>query len=1534
MSVVSNRYITRAFAEHPIASWPIDDEAYFLSLISNANRNLTTWTQTKCLVTTTPSFSISDETPFKNDQIYYIIGNAAQITTTTNIEIYKSNIFQLNSLNSILKTFCFNAYIYENSSYVNYYEFGYRYLDTQTSTIKEVSVQKISSNAKEWINLQNVFDVTQFDTQQAEIFIRINVRSGGSSGDYDFAVNGLSLGQWSESFCSKNLGSIPELLPASAGLTSTYGLPSEQYGPLSDNAYYVVQNGKLLAKNNSVPMVFGSENCTSLYPSDTSLPSFIFPGKGFLSESGRYRSFTVEFWMRINPNTKNQRRIFGPLDSDYGLYVSEGFISLVIGNEIKTHNIQNWYRPMLIHLVYSASKVSLIINAEQVAEIQINQDNIILPLLNEWIGFYSYSDISLFQIDCLSIFPYEVPLTVAKRRFVWGQGVESQEIIDSSFKGKTASINFPNANYAVNSVYPDKERWDAGSYNNITATTNYIDMPNYQLPNIFLSGRDVNIWYQDNKMVNAAEYSTDHPNFITFRPNQTTRTNLSDNPSFESNTTKWSLNGTGTTIARITTDAKYGSSCLGITKAAVADSGANYATASGSRVAVLPNTAYTASVWVKIPTGNATSGIRIRAITYTAVTGGSTVATTNGTTTSIASNNGWVRLSITITTGATVNALGIQVSQPTAGTAGQQFLVDGLLIEQTDSVKPYFDGSFAESDAKAISKSWTGTASNSTSQISIWSTSGTNWTEKCYLQFSNANILNAPISAIYGVFELKENIATERPLIHIVNNLNGKRFEININSYIISYKYDGTQLLSVNTSGEDHVVAGIHIPTLAQNFGYDISSFFSSYENLEIYVGGAPDTTSKIYETFESKIYNISFCNSDNYSEISNHFGSQGFVNYADDTLINHYATYTLSAFEKYNRFFLDISVSSYWEEYFPLYYFGKYVSLNGADYYDLDLLQFNIGYPSYIEKSLVTVDQNTYEQIYNNQIKLKQIDFSKSSIQMFATFQLLAEGANEPIENFPYTKQLTNRYIVDASLENTTLDPYKAYKTKFYIQDGTIIYPPKNISIEDVALVIHLKINHSGIINNPIQIRNLEISSRALDSNSYNPIPTKFGTSVYPYTKNGIYYDYKNKNACLIGKDNLPYLYLTDKTGMQIIQPRNIDKENGILIPINESKNANHYIAATQIFIKNNIEDALTIPLPIFEINGLEDSIEFLLNSDLSQKRYFITVKNKKTGQQYENIIFYKNGVECKNLYIDQQEWNCISFLFPNPINFSSYTGSLNVFSGINFNNFSYFLSEGLDEIADVVPRIWSEVLSSGTGNNFSWANWYGTTEKNIISNPSFEVNTTGYSSPQTLSLNSNKLFAYNKDKSALVSISNTSNTEVISVDAGTVSESGQTYLITAKFYVPTGSALNGKTITISGTGGSGYTNSTDGLVSPTLIAGQWVTAQRKISMSSTAMPKIAATLNNTTGTSGAQIYIDDWKIEKMIAPPSIKKWRNVYVIDFGTQYSLTPENIFSSYIGTNNNIVDDGYGITVSNDLFTSFSEVLWSSYSEKPA
>ena len=1149
MTVVSNLYAAKLYSEHPIAIWPLDDDSSYISLITNSQRKFEAdspyvgWTITNG--TANDSLTLPNiGSPFFSDIYAGIEGNVPTINPTV-IEAKSPDLFLFNSCSQELETFCISMYVYQSSNYITDYEFGYEYYDNDTSSWIQVLTDTTALDREGWNHLQDTFSIQEFDSDYCRLIFKARVTTGGSVGDYNFIFNGITIGQWSENFCSESLGASVVASPPSASL-SLDAIPAEQYGVLSDNAFYLVEDGKMLAKNYGIPMVFGSENVTKIYPSLDGSPSLIFPNKDMFTENGRYKDYTLELWAKIRPTTKESRKIIGPIDTNDGVYVTEGFITLVVNKKFVSHNVSEWYRPMLIHIVIKEQYVSMFINGEQVAQIFIDRGSLSVSE-SDWIGVYSYNDFNIFEIDCISIFPYAVPLQVARKRFVWGQGTDPIELINDSFDGEESVIQFSNSNYNVNKVYPDMERWDAGYYNNLVSNTNSISVPDYSLPNIYLGERDISEWYEDNKSLNDLLYPLgNHPLFFSFRPN------------IES------------------------------------------------------------SVW-----------------------------------------------------------------------------------EPVD---------------------------------------GTNWTEQCYINFTTLSFLSAPLSSIYAIFEVEEEVLESRPLIHIINTINGKKFEININGYDVTYNFDGQELLGTGFSvGNNHFAVGFHIPTLSQAFNFELASFFGSPEVLQLFVGGNGETT------FEGKIYRLGFSDQINFQEISNNFDSDtGIVNYQDNELLEgHYSSYTLSPFFRYGTYFLDISVSSQWEEYFPLTSFASYIKKrDGSTAYDIDYLQINFGYPSLVSLVETTVDnpdwnyqelfdayndpiQKSYEILDNqilsgysdyadlasNIITEYEIDTSGSSLDAYITFQLLAEGADEPLSSFSYTKNLTDSFTVYAQNENTNLDPYKAYKTKFRIIDGTIIYPPKNINFKNVAMVVHFNIQQDGIISNPLKVRNLEITSRCLNENGLTPIGTKTGSPIYPYVRTGIYYSGKSKNPILIGKNNLPYLYLTENNGIRVLQS-DAEIEYGVIVPINSQESENYPLGAIQLFMKYDVLRPVPTTQKLFTINHKDGSIEFTITPDETAKRMYISARDGLTKQSYSNIVFYENGIETINPYIESVQWNVISASFNTPIDFSNSSGSMELLSGASFDNISFFKSTGLNEFNITIPRIWSNVLYNDLEQNplniVDWHQWY----------------------------------------------------------------------------------------------------------------------------------------------------------------------------------------------------------------------------------
>ena len=1142
MAIIGNQYADKVFAEHPIALWPLDEQVYYLSLIDDNDRLFSNWTLSNATYSNSPTIP-SVASPF-NDNIY------SSITSNTSspvlVEAQSPSLFSLSDINVDAGTFCVNFFLYQDPTFINWFKIGYRYNDALGNPQQVISGEIPPPQSESWINFNEVYSIPSSWSGSIKIFIQISFAdsTGGDAASRTVIMQGLSIGQNSETTCYESLGSIKQQLPDSMEFINLYGIPADQYGILADNGYYIVRNNKLLAKNDGFPMVFGTPQSTKIYPSQANLPSFIFPGKGMLNEAGRNKTYTLEMWIKVDAETNIAKKIIGPISTNDGIYIKEGFITLVIGNEIASHCIEEWYRPMLIHLSFKENNATLMINGETVVNIPFDRENIDLPNERDWWGIYSYQEISMFQVDCISIYPYIVPEMVAKRKFVYGQGTPSIQSIDDSFYGTPTTIDFTTSQYNSNISYPDFYRWDAGYFNNLTATKDYLSVPNYSLPIINIGGRDLNQWYADNYYVNTLEYpERNHPNFITFRPN-----------------------------------VDYG------------------------------------------------------------------------------------------------------------------------------SASPEDD---------------------------VWNNAGNNYIEQAYFNFPSLNILNNSVSAIYGIFEIEDDIASTRTLMSFVNITNGDTFDISINSDTVSYSINNNVLHQEVITIYTEILVGINIEKISAQFGFEVSRFFSSPSSIQLYIGGNGQNT------FEGKIYIVGFSNQSNFQEIESYFDSNGIAvsnNY--EILINHIASYTLIPEYEYGQMFLDISVSAEWEEYYPLSYFATYVKdQNGNLVYDLDFMQFNLGY-SYIEtqsawtyqellnqfvsdtySDLNTAGYSNYFNLYRNNLSGNTINVSKSSLSTFMTFQRLDEGANAPLSSFSNTKQLSTDYVIYADEENTVEFPNRVYDTKFIIKDNVVVYPPKTQNFEDYAMVLHFKIKQRSIIKNPLRIRSLQISSKnlnyVLESNpelQKNVIGTKFGTSIYPQKIHSGVSNYKSENPIFIYKTTSPYLYTTRKSGIRLANttPGQASPTNKFIasIPVNSNASYDFFVGALHFFVKGEFSDEIE-NIRILDINHKDGTISIILQKTVEGNFVYAYLNDGVSLTEYPNIAFYQNGRYVVSPKLINNEWNSIGISFTEQLDFSDFQqGSIDMFGGFVFNNISYYLSKGLGIKTDLTIRSWDNVLNFDSITR-AWSFW-----------------------------------------------------------------------------------------------------------------------------------------------------------------------------------------------------------------------------------
>ena len=502
MSNPSNLYAEKIFSEHPVALWALDDKSDYVMLLDNTDKDISLWDIT--------NGTISEETslpsqPFTSESLYKMVG-VPSTTLDKVATLTSNNVINFLDFNSDLDTFVLSCYFYSNSLHLKSVAIGFKYTDVDTSESVEVLKNVPISVSGKWFLLSETFKkINQNTTMQIVIKIGYSASLSGSE-EYEFLLNGLSLGQWSEEFNNYSMGSEIVPIPVDISIESSDGIVAKAYGSDINYGYYLTDSNKIYAQNFGVPLVYGASNVTKLYPNinedETAKPSIIFPGFGFLNESGRYSTYTVEMWLRFGVDTLDSKRIFGPINSNDGLYVDDCFLTLVIGNQFKSTYVGEWSRPMLVQIVYSESKVFLFLNGEKVIDIDIDNSTIELSSKldesdkdQDWLGFYCYTDIYPFELDCFAIYPYVVPEIIAKKRWVYGQAVKSLESVDSAYSGKSAFIDYSFSNYGTNYDYPNIGKWQQGKVDNLNVTSSYLSNPDYSLPNINVE--NINDWYEE-----------------------------------------------------------------------------------------------------------------------------------------------------------------------------------------------------------------------------------------------------------------------------------------------------------------------------------------------------------------------------------------------------------------------------------------------------------------------------------------------------------------------------------------------------------------------------------------------------------------------------------------------------------------------------------------------------------------------------------------------------------------------------------------------------------------------------------------------------------------------------------------------------------------------------------------------------------------------------------------------------------------------------------------------------------------------------
>lgn len=283
------------------------------------------------------------------------------------------------------------------------------------------------------------------------------------------------------------------------------------YSP-EPSIHYVIEDNRLLARSTSIPLASGSRDSLRLTPSLCNAPALVIDGQGFLSELGRRDTFTVEFWMRISGTAASPIKVFGHTASSDGLYVHESILSLSIGDKVVSANVPDLSDPSLFHIVYSDGIAEVLVNAEKVITMSVDEDALVLPqngLRNEkkWLGFWTHEDLDPVYLDCVTIYAYRVNEIIAKRRFVWGQGVADVGILNAQYNGQTAYADFSTSRATTNISYPDNHFWYNGQNKNLKTEKYKLSVPEYNLPEVVFESKSLSEWYEDHYLMGTTSIS-------------------------------------------------------------------------------------------------------------------------------------------------------------------------------------------------------------------------------------------------------------------------------------------------------------------------------------------------------------------------------------------------------------------------------------------------------------------------------------------------------------------------------------------------------------------------------------------------------------------------------------------------------------------------------------------------------------------------------------------------------------------------------------------------------------------------------------------------------------------------------------------------------------------------------------------------------------------------------------------------------------------------------------------------------------------
>jgi hypothetical protein len=616
------------------------------------------------------------------------------------------------------------------------------------------------------------------------------------------------------------------------------------------------------------------------------------------------------------------------------------------------------------------------------------------------------------------------------------------------------------------------------------------------------------------------------------------------------------------------------------------------------------------------------------------------------------------------------------------------------------------------------------------------------------IYFNNLSEITTSLRSVVATFKSPEFPIADQVLFRLEHRLTKNSFYAVLDENELKYYFEKPdtspqQIGTTQTIADNSVfVAGIDTDYLTTNYYSIVSNFFSSTDLLSLNFGGYGSNT------FIGRIYTLSIDSPFSFARGLTQFFGEGIIDQTYDLdfsvaiLLTSWAgNYTLIPLELNSTLALDIAISGYWEDSQPLTYFGKYISsFNGSKKYDLDMIQFNVELPKPSIRKVTLFGQYSYGRLkedWATPIQRSYADLSDVLQGGYLTYADLAaaqaeyefEGLGVAVNTFvtiqdyravgkkPYT-DFTNTVVPQynnvVDLDLTTQD---FETTKFQVVDGSIIIPPKDENFTEYYLTIHIDVNVRGIKSKPFALKRMELASFAFNETSPQPIGTRLGTPIYPFTRFGNTYVYKEKNPFRINKESSPYLYLTETSGVQPISiPTLFDR--GLAVPINENLLPDYDLGAAQIWSKYSLSVFSNVPTKMFRITGPSNTIDFYAYADGDGKRGILRAVDAETGLPFEDLTFYQDGKYVVYPVIYPREWTAINVSFGAGLSMRSFIGTLEMYEGFSFDNIIVYKNSNTIERQSNVYELWGEIVNDTWDEVYNPGELVNTWETTVIRN------------------------------------------------------------------------------------------------------------------------------------------------------------------------------------------------------------------------